>query len=143
LSHRSCIFLLFAFSTVSLFGQGAHIMSIGDSLGEGDQSDNAFTLSQQQNYVNYIAKQAQVPLALPLIQSGKLGVVGSVSGRSRTNASLNPDDLAVSGAKVHDVRGARKRRTVEMRSRRTGGRQHDLKMPGWIDLGRTPASVLG
>jgi GDSL-like Lipase/Acylhydrolase len=103
LSHSIRIVVSFVFATVSLFAQGAHIMAVGDSLGEGDQSVNAFTLSQQHNYVSYIAKQAQVPLPLPLIQSGKFGVVGSVSGRSRTNASTTPTDLAVSGAKVHDV----------------------------------------
>ncbi len=78
-------------------------MGIGDSLGEGDQSANAFTLSQQQSYVNYVATQAKVPLNLPLITSGKFGFVGLTNGRTRTDAALHPEDVAVSGATVHDV----------------------------------------
>ena len=78
-------------------------MGIGDSLGEGVQSDNAFTLSQQQSYLNMLATQAQVPFTLPLIPSNRFGVVGSASGRSRTDASAQPDDLAVSGATVSDI----------------------------------------
>lgn len=78
-------------------------MGIGDSLGEGVQSGNAFSTSQQQGYQNYVATQAKFSFALPLIKSNALGSVGSLTGRSRISPTTFPQDLAVSGATVGDV----------------------------------------
>ena len=95
---------LLVFALISpAFAQTPVIMGMGDSLGEGVQSDNAFTLSQQQGYLNDIATQANAPFALPLIKSSALGVVGSATGRSRVSLTTLPQDVAVSGATVSNV----------------------------------------
>ena len=119
-------FLSCILSALPAFAQGAHIMGIGDSLGEGVQSDNAFTLSQQQGYLNMLATQAQVPFTLPLITSNRFGVVGSASGRSRTDASAQPDDLAVSGATVSDI--------LNDTSTKNGNREVDLVLAPYYGM---------
>jgi lysophospholipase L1-like esterase len=78
-------------------------IGMGDSLGEGDQSYNASTVSQPNDYLNLIAAQMGVPFQQPLINSTSLGIVGSPSGRSRVNPNANPTDLAVSGATTLDL----------------------------------------
>ena len=95
--------LLLLISALPAFCQSPVIMGMGDSLGEGVQSDNAFTLSQQQGYLNDIAAHAGVTFALPLIQSSAFGSVGIATGRSRVSPTTQPQDVAVSGATVSDV----------------------------------------
>ena len=113
---------------MAAFGQSAvpHFMGIGDSLGEGDQSANAFTLSQQQTYLNYVATQAGFPFTQPLISSSAIGFVGTSVGRSRISTSVNPDDLAVSGAKVSDV--------LNTTASKHGGREVDLVLAPYYGM---------
>lgn len=82
---------------------GPALVGLGDSLGEGDQSVNASTVTQPNSYLNLIARQMGVPFPLPLIQSGFLGVVGSTLGRSRVDPSVGAFNLAVSGADVRSL----------------------------------------
>ncbi len=107
----ACIFSVFI-AALPGFSQ-THLVGIGDSLGEGDQSANAFTDSQQQTYLNYVAIQAKVPLQLPLIQSNPLGFVGLVNNRSRISPTTQANDLAVSGAKVADVLNTAANSTIQ------------------------------
>ncbi len=102
------------------------MMGMGDSLGEGVQSANAFTVSQQQGYLNYIATQAKVSLPLPLISSTNHGAVGSARGRSRVDPKLHPLDVAVSGATVNDVLTAAASSTIK--------REVDLVMQPYTGL---------
>jgi hypothetical protein len=92
--------LLAAFLVVPAFCQPVNppFVGMGDSLGEGDQSYNASTVSQPNGYLNLVATQMGVPFQQPLINSGAFGIVGSLTGRSRVNPDVYPADLAVSGA---------------------------------------------
>ncbi len=103
--HRNFILVLTSFLVlVPGVAQGqVQMLGIGDSLGEGVQSDNAFSISQQQGYLNDVATQAGFAFQLPLIKSSALGTVGDVTGRSRISPTTDPQDLAVSGALVGDV----------------------------------------
>ncbi len=126
--HRSLILPICLFASLSAgFGQTAtHYMGIGDSLGEGDQSANAFTLSQPQTYLNYVATQAGFPFVQPLISSTSVGFVGSSVGRARIDTSTDPDDLAVSGAKISDI--------LNTTASKLGGREVDLVLPPYYGM---------
>ena len=78
-------------------------IGLGDSLGEGVQSDNASTVSQPHDYLNLVAAKMGASFAQPRIVSGPTGSVGSSTGRARLNPSTAPADLAVSGAVTLDV----------------------------------------
>jgi len=78
-------------------------VGMGDSVGEGVQSADAFWLSQASSYLNWLAYKAGVPFPLPLIKSGPWSSVGSVDGRSRIDPSVEGLNLAVSGADLADV----------------------------------------
>lgn len=79
------------------------LVGMGDSVGEGVQSADAFWISQSSSYLNWIALKAGVPFPLPLIKSGPLASVGSVNGRSRIEPSVEGLNLAVSGADLSDL----------------------------------------
>lgn len=95
---------VFLFLIAALRAQsGPALVGLGDSLGEGDQSVNASTVTQPNSYLNLIARQMGVSFPLPLIQSGFLGIVGSTRERSRVDPSLRAFNLAVSGADVRSL----------------------------------------
>src|SRR5580658_10452198 len=79
------------------------LVGIGDSLGEGVQSANAFQESQPNAYLNRIAQQMAVPFAQPLLSTSLFASVFSDSGRSRISPDTDPADLAVSGATTENV----------------------------------------
>ena len=94
-------------SVASGFAQtGPPFMAMGDSLGEGVQSANAFAASQPETYLNRVAQQMNVPFAQPLLKTSPYAFVGFSFGRSRTSLSTQPADLAVSGATVNNVLSA-------------------------------------
>jgi lysophospholipase L1-like esterase len=78
-------------------------VGLGDSIGEGVQSADGNERTQPNTYLNLIAQQMGVPFALPLIQSGPLGVVGSTLERSRVDLSVMTPNLAVSGATTGSI----------------------------------------
>lgn len=78
-------------------------MGMGDSLGEGVQSANAFTQSQPSTYLNLVARQMNVSFPQPLLTTSLTAFIGDVKGRSRVSPSTAPADLAVSGATLSDV----------------------------------------
>lgn len=78
-------------------------IGMGDSLGEGVQSANAFSISQPRTYLNLVAAQMNAPFQQPLLSTGLWAFIGDVKGRSRLNSSAVPVDLAVSGATLNDV----------------------------------------
>jgi len=88
-------------------------VGMGDSIGEGVQSADAFWGSQGQSYLNWIAQKAQVPFPLPLIRSGPLGIIGSVEGRSRIDPTVEGLNVAVSGADLADVLSTRSNAATE------------------------------
>jgi len=73
--------------------QSPPLIGIGDSLGEGVQSANAFAESQPNSYLNRIAHQMQVPLAQPLLSTSPFASVFYDSGRSRLSPGTAPADL--------------------------------------------------
>jgi hypothetical protein len=90
---------------------GAHagptpLVGIGDSLGEGVQSANAFAASQPNSYLNRVATQMGVPFAQPLMSTSPLASVFYDAGRARLSPGTEPVDLAVSGATTLDVLAA-------------------------------------
>jgi lysophospholipase L1-like esterase len=102
-------------------------MGLGDSLGEGDQSGNAFELSQPNGYLPLIALQAGVPFNLPLIKSDARGFVGALGGhRSRIDPTSVPADIAVSGATISDV--------LTTRASPNPTREVDLVLPPYYGL---------
>jgi len=78
-------------------------VGMGDSIGEGVQSANAYWVSQASSYLNWIALKAGVPFPMPLIKTGPFGSIGSVNGRARVDSSVEGLNLAVSGADLADV----------------------------------------
>jgi len=88
-------------------------VGMGDSIGEGVQSADAFWISQSSSYLNWIALKAGVPFPLPLIKSGPFGSVASVDGRSRVDPNVRGLNLAVSGADVADALYTRSDATTE------------------------------
>ena len=96
--------LLVAVATAG-FAQST-MMGMGDSLGEGVQSYNAWYETQANGYLSYIAKQAGASFRLPLIKSDSKGIAGVANRhRQRIDATSIPSNLAVNGAKVTDVLG--------------------------------------
>jgi hypothetical protein len=79
------------------------LVGIGDSLGEGVQSANAFAASQKNAYLNRVATQMDVPFAQPLMSSSVIGSVFYDTGRARLSPTTPPVDLAVSGATTDNV----------------------------------------
>jgi hypothetical protein len=79
------------------------LVGIGDSLGEGVQSANAFQDSQPNCYLNRLAQQMAVPFTQPLLSTSLFASVSSDSGRSRLSPDTGPVDLAVSGATTENV----------------------------------------
>ncbi|WP_180540474.1 SGNH/GDSL hydrolase family protein [Nevskia soli] len=121
-------------SSVAAFAQsGPPFVGIGDSLGEGDQSANAFSSSQESGYLPLVAAQIGVPFQLPLIQSSDIGFVGLTIGRSRIDTSLVPADLAVSGANTQEVLTA----TASHRANSEAG----LVLPPYY--GQSQAAIVG
>jgi phospholipase/lecithinase/hemolysin len=76
---------------------------MGDSLGEGVQSANAFQESQPNTYLNRVATQMGVPFAQPLLSTSIFASIFTDSGRSRISLTTDPADLAVSGATTDNV----------------------------------------
>ena len=74
------------------------MLVLGDSLGEGVQSADASERTQPSGFASVLA--AKLGVALPLIQSGPFGIVGSTTGRARVNPGLRAGNLAVSGMDV-------------------------------------------
>lgn len=103
MKQRICSFTVAACFAASCTFAQTPIVGLGDSLGEGVQSENAFSDSQVRGYLNLIATQSKVALALPLIKSNFLGEVGSATGRSRVSPTTAPADLAVSGATIDNI----------------------------------------
>ncbi len=99
----STAFLLSAASIGALAQSQTPILGLGDSLGEGVQSNNASTVSQPHDYLSLISVQMGAVLSQPLIVSGPKGVAGSTAGRGRINPNAMPADLAVSGATTENV----------------------------------------
>jgi GDSL-like Lipase/Acylhydrolase len=99
--HKLCLILVIA--TGSALAQTPPLIGMGDSLGEGVQSLNAFAESQPNTYLNRVATQMGVPFALPLLTTSPKANVYSDSGRSRISLTTDPADLAFSGATTEDV----------------------------------------
>ncbi len=90
---------------------------VGDSLTAGFQNGSLLDTQQPHGYANLIAQQANFPLVLPLIAApgapavlklvsvGPPPVIQKSSGitTGRDNINVQPTDLAVPGAFVHDV----------------------------------------
>ena len=85
----------------------AALLGLGDSIGEGVQSADASFVTQPHSYLSLAARQIGVPLDLPWIVSGPLGVVGDATRRARIFPSVPGANLAVSGT---DVSGLLRRR---------------------------------
>lgn len=95
----------------------APMVVIGDSLSAGYQSGSLLDTQQPNGWASLVAKQAGVPLPLPLIASpgvpavlqlesvGPPPVIVQASGTSlgRTNPEEQPFDLAVPGHTLEDV----------------------------------------
>ena len=79
------------------------MLGMGDSIGEGVQSGDASRPTQRSSYLVLLARQIGVPLYLPSIRSGPLGVVGNTSLRSRLLPGLEAANLSVSGADVNSL----------------------------------------
>src|SRR5262245_30308020 len=80
--------------------QDVPLAVLGDSISEGVQSGDASDRTQPSGYAKLLADKLGLPLTLPLIKSGPLGVVGFTAGRSRIDPALRASNLAVSGADV-------------------------------------------
>jgi lysophospholipase L1-like esterase len=105
---RRYVFTAFLLSVASLtagsgFAQQPPFIGMGDSLGEGVQSDNASTVSQPHDYLFLAAHQLGAGFSLPLIESGPVGEAGSTTDRTRISPTTPPANLAVSGAATQDV----------------------------------------
>lgn len=83
--------------------QSTPLVGIGDSLGEGVQSANAFSASQQNSYLNRVAQQMGVAFTQPLLSTSPEAAVFYDIGRARLSPSTPPTDLAVSGATTDNV----------------------------------------
>jgi len=92
-----------AFSAAVAQSASPALIGIGDSLGEGVQSDNAFRESQPNTYLNRFATQLGVAFPQPLLSTSIVASINSDSGRSRLSPDTYPADLAVSGATTANV----------------------------------------
>jgi len=96
----------------------SRLVVVGDSLSAGFQNLSLLDSQQVHGYANLIAKQANVPLVLPLIASPgvpnvlqlkslgpPLPIIQPAPGVSpgRTNPTVQATNLAVPGAKVRDA----------------------------------------
>ena len=72
-------------------------LGLGDSIGEGVQSLDAAAQTQVNGYLNLIGTQMGFAFPLPLIETGPLGVVGSVFDRNRIYPLVLASNLASSG----------------------------------------------
>jgi phospholipase/lecithinase/hemolysin len=118
------------------------LLGIGDSLGEGVQSANAFQESQPNSYLNRVARQMGVPLAQPLLSTSLFASVFADSGRARISPDSAPQDLAVSGATTENVLTA-------TASAGTPSTEADLVLPPYVGMSQIqiveqlkPATVL-
>jgi phospholipase/lecithinase/hemolysin len=83
--------------------QSPALVGIGDSLGEGVQSANAFEESQPNTYLNRFASQMGVSFAQPLLSTSLFASISTDTGRARLSPGAYPADLAVSGATTENV----------------------------------------
>ena len=95
--------LTLALTAASVWAQSPPLIGIGDSLGEGVQSANAFEESQPNTYLNRVAQQMGVPFAQPLLSTSITASIFTDSGRARISPAAAPADLAVSGAATENV----------------------------------------
>ncbi len=102
------------------------LIGIGDSLGEGVQSANAFRESQPNTYLNRFAQQMAVPFQQPLLSTSLLASIFSDSGRSRIDPTAVPVDLAVSGATLDNV--------LTSTASQTPSTEYDLVLPPYFGL---------
>jgi lysophospholipase L1-like esterase len=79
------------------------LVGMGDSIGEGVQSADANSVTQQYSFVNLIASRFGAPFPLPLIRTGLFVGVTSTDGRSRIDPSVRARNLSVSGADVNSI----------------------------------------
>jgi phospholipase/lecithinase/hemolysin len=103
------------------------LVGIGDSLGEGVQSANAFKESQPNSYLNRVAHQMGVPFGQPLLSTSLFASVFSDTGRSRISPDSAPQDLAVSGATTGNVLTA-------TASQGTPSTEADLVLPPYFGM---------
>jgi hypothetical protein len=99
------VVVLLAFLTAALPAQvpSTVFVGLGDSIGEAVQSGDASYRTQPYSFLNLIALLMGVPFPQPYIQSGLLGQVGSMDGRSRIYPTVPGLNLAVSGADTFDL----------------------------------------
>lgn len=115
------VFALFlGLTTMSAVAGGqfslAPLVVVGDSLSAGFQNGSLLSTQQPHGYAAVLAKQAHVSLTLPLIappgipnvlvlDPGPPPTIHTSPGLStgRENPALQPTDLAVPGATVHDA----------------------------------------
>lgn len=79
------------------------LVGMGDSIGEGVQSADASTPTQQLSYLPLLADLMGVAFPLPLIETGLLSSVGETSSRSQIDPSVEGLNLSVSGADVDSL----------------------------------------
>jgi phospholipase/lecithinase/hemolysin len=96
-------YITIALAASSALAQSPPLVGIGDSLGEGVQSANAFEESQPNTYLNRVAHQMGAPFAQPLLSTSLFASIFTDSGRSRISVTTDPVDLAVSGATTENV----------------------------------------
>lgn len=92
-----------ALGSTAASAQSPPLIGIGDSLGEGVQSANAFLQSQPNDYLALFARQMGVPFAQPLLSTSLDSSVFDDAGRARLSPRTDPADLAVSGATTDNV----------------------------------------
>src|SRR5262249_40955858 len=78
-------------------------VGMGDSVGEGVQSDDANRFTQPFSFLNLIASRMSAPFPIPLISTNPVASVSSVLGRSRIDPTLRTFNLAVSGADTESL----------------------------------------
>jgi lysophospholipase L1-like esterase len=103
---RFLLSALFVFSSVALAQISPTVAALGDSIGEGVQSADATTRTQPYQFSNLIAQQFGLPFTQPLIDGGVLTNIFSTQGRTRVDPSLVANNVAVSGATIHDLLNA-------------------------------------
>ena len=81
----------------------ALLVGMGDSIGEGVQSDDANLFTQPFSFLNLIAVRMSAPFPIPLISTNPVASVSSVLGRSRIDPTLRTLNLAVSGADTESL----------------------------------------
>ncbi len=100
------------------------LLGIGDSLGEGVQSANAFAESQPNTYLNRFAQQMAVPFQQPLLSTSLFASIFNDNGRSRIDPTAIPADLAVSGATLDNV----------LNTTASTSPEYDLVLPPYVGL---------